>query len=114
MDATLHRIMNRRLLGCLLIAALVWQGAAQAAVAVTPQPAAEQGCADHLAASDKGDCCPDRAMDATSCQLSCASVVAPTEPTTALRLTDPMAPEVRLTQPGAEPLYLPLNPPPIS
>jgi hypothetical protein len=103
--------MRCKLLQGFLLAALFLQGGAQAAVPVIPDAATAPGCAGH---GTDGDCCPDNAAEAASCQAQCGSVVALTGAPVAFEIYRPRAPDAVQPQPRAGPAYLPLNPPPIA
>jgi hypothetical protein len=103
--------MNRAFLQGLLVAAILLQGGIQAAAPVFPDVMTDADCGGH---GTDGDCCPDGAIDAASCQIQCGAVVALTG---ALPVNEPdsgRAPASTPAEPRAGPAYLPLNPPPIA
>ncbi len=106
--------MARTFIYGLLIAALLGQGWAQAAMPLPETATSQADCAGHMPSDGVPDCCPDGAMASGACAAACSAAFALTT----------VAPEVVVSrsqfdstfrQPArAGPRYLPLNPPPIA
>lgn len=105
--------MPRRLLHCLVLIALIFQGAAVASASVFPQADMEQHCAGHAASGQDCACCAD-GLAMSGCAALCSAMVS--LPGSLVRIPHEAAGQrfALFVHWSAGPPHVPLNPPPIS
>lgn len=103
----------RRLLSCLLLAMLMLQGIAQVSADVLPEAHNEQHCASHDPGQDCSCCSAAMAM-AGGCAALCSVSIAVLAIAISVPRVDTDDHQRVAVQGAFGPIYLPLNPPPIS
>lgn len=106
--------MARSLIYSLLIAALLGQGWAQAAMPLPEAASTQADCAGHTPSDTGPDCCPDGAMAAGGCASACSAAFALATVAPEVVVSPSQYDSTFLQLARAGPRYLPLNPPPIA
>ena len=103
----------RRLISCLLLMMLVLQGVAQAGTAYLPQAHMEEHCAGHAAAQECL-CCSDAMAITGGCAALCSVSMAVSAAVLSVSRVSTDEHRRIAVHGSSGPVYIPLNPPPIS
>lgn len=104
--------MLRRIVGCLMLFALVLQGVAQASADLSAGSGTPQHCDGHDMAADDCACCPDGGRSANDCAKLCSLSAALTATLPRFVFDPPAEFQLARITGLAGPAYLPLKPPP--